>query len=64
MRDWLIQAVAGYVLLLLSLVVVVAVVDRDHRRADRAARVLRILLIGAAPGLAGAVLKLHQAGLL
>ncbi|WP_439376952.1 hypothetical protein [Amycolatopsis lexingtonensis] len=64
MRDWLIQAVAGYVLLLLSLVVVVAVVDRDHRRADRAVRVLRILLIGAAPGLAGAVLKLHQAGLL
>lgn len=64
MRDWLIAAAAGYLLLLLSFVVAVAVLDRNHRRADRAVRVLRLLLIGAAPGLAGAVLKLHQAGLL
>ncbi|SEF36229.1 hypothetical protein SAMN05421837_109387 [Amycolatopsis pretoriensis] len=64
MREWLIAAAAGYLLLLLSFVVAVAVLDRNHRRADRAVRVLRLLLIGAAPGLAGAVLKLHQAGLL
>ncbi|MFJ7219698.1 hypothetical protein [Amycolatopsis sp. NPDC098790] len=64
MRDWLIAAAAGYLLLLLSFVVAVAVLDRNHRRADRAVRVLRLLLIGAAPALAGAVLKLHQAGLL
>ncbi|MFI5591101.1 hypothetical protein ACIA5G_39040 [Amycolatopsis sp. NPDC051758] len=64
MPEWLIAVAAGYVLLLISFVVVVAVLDRNHRRGDRAVRVLRMLLIGATPGVAGALLKLHQAGLL
>ena len=63
MPDWLIVVVASYVLLLISFVVVRAVLDRNHRRADRAVRVLRMLLI-VAPGVAGALMKLHQAGLL
>jgi hypothetical protein len=64
MPEWLIAVVAGYVLLLISFIAVRAVVDRNHRRADRAVRVLRMLLIGATPGVAGGLLKLHQAGLL
>jgi len=64
MPEWLIAAVAGYVLLLISFIAVRAVLDRNHRRADRAVRVLRMLLLGAAPGIAGALVKLHQAGML
>ncbi|MEU5259286.1 hypothetical protein [Amycolatopsis sp. NPDC021455] len=64
MPKWLIAAAVGYVLLLISFVVVVAVLDRNHRRGDRAVRVLRMLLVGLAPGVAGGLLKLHQAGLL
>lgn len=64
MPEWLVAVVAGYVLLLISFVVVVAVLDRNHRRAERAVRVLRMLLIGATPGVGAALLKLHQAGLL
>ncbi|HEY3691117.1 MAG TPA: hypothetical protein VGL46_12560 [Pseudonocardiaceae bacterium] len=55
---------AGYVLLLVSFVVVVAVLDRDHRRGDRAVRVLRILLVGATPAAAGVLLKMRETGLL
>ncbi|WP_157357705.1 hypothetical protein [Amycolatopsis nigrescens] len=62
MRDWLVAAVVGYALLLVAFVVVVAVLDRDQGRADRAVRVLRLLLIGTMP--AGALIKLHDAGLL
>jgi uncharacterized membrane protein YsdA (DUF1294 family) len=64
MPDWLITAAVGYVLLLVAFVVVVAVLGRDRRRAERAVRVLRLLLIGTVPGLAGAVIRLHGAGLL
>jgi hypothetical protein len=52
MREWLIAAAAGYALLLITFVVVVAVLDRNHRRADRAVRVLRCswsLLLRALP---------------
>jgi hypothetical protein len=64
MRDWVAAAGAGYVLLLITFVVVVALLDRNHRRADRAVRVLRMLLVvmtGA--GITGLV-RLHQVGLL
>jgi hypothetical protein len=64
MPEWLITVVVGYVLLLISFIAVRAVLDRNHRRADRAARVLRMLLLGTAPGVAGALVKMHQAGLL
>ena len=64
MSEWLIAAATGYVLLLISFVVAVAVLDHNHRRADRAVRVLRMLLLSTTPAIAGALLKLHQAGLL
>ncbi|MEU4675030.1 hypothetical protein AB0F91_45595 [Amycolatopsis sp. NPDC023774] len=64
MREWLIAMAAGYALVLVSFVVVVAVLDRNLRRANPAARVLRMLLLGAAPGATGVLLKMHQAVLL
>lgn len=64
MRDWLLGAVVGYMLLLVSFVVVVAVLDRDHGRADRAVRVLRLLMMGTVPGVPAAVILLHGVGVL
>ncbi|MDX3188622.1 hypothetical protein PV458_09485 [Streptomyces sp. MN03-5084-2B] len=63
MRDWLIVAATGYVLLLISFIAVRAALDPDHVRGQRAVRVLRLLLL-ATSALAGAALQLHHAGLL
>lgn len=64
MRDWLTAAGAGYMLLLITFVVVVALLDRNHRRADRAVRVLRMLLLMITSACVTAAVKLHQAGVL
>ena len=63
-RDWVLVAVVVVFLLLIALATTVAVLHRHDRTADRAYRVLRLLLTVVTGSLVSGVVALHQAGLL
>ena len=63
-RDWIAVAVVIVFLLLIALATTVAVLHRRDRTADRAYRVLRLLLTVVTSSLVSGVVALHQAGLL
>jgi hypothetical protein len=64
MIEWLVAGVAVVLVLLLAFVVAAAVLLTDRARGERAVKVLRMLLLGTTPAMAGVVIKLHQTGLL
>lgn len=63
-RDWILIAVVIVFLLLIALATTVAVLHRRAHVANRAYRVLRLLLTVVTGSAVSGVVALHQAGLL
>ncbi|MFJ9782653.1 hypothetical protein ACIRSS_23935 [Amycolatopsis sp. NPDC101161] len=64
MTEWLVASTVIIILALIMLAGLVAVMHHNGKRAERAYRVLRILLWFLAGSLIAAIIKLHEAGLL
>jgi hypothetical protein len=63
-RDWVMVAVVIVFLLLIGLATTVAVLHHRDRTADRAYRVLRLLMTVLTGSVISGAVALHQAGLL
>lgn len=63
-HDWVVVVVTAVFLMLIALATTVAVLHRRDRTAERAYRVLRLLLTVVTGSLVSGLVGLHQAGVL